>query len=514
MKGNNNILDEPNQKLFEVINDFRKNPQNYLDNKKCLKKRNHAEYENFLKSLEQMNEFKIDEELTNIAKSEVKKFSEDSEYNKFQLGEELAIDLGEKFIKENSALIAIEDIDEDTLIPKIICNEGDKDKKGRNFLTSNTYTHIGLHKLENDDGCFLILIFSQIDESKIQKEKEVIEVKKEYTPTEEEKQILDMLNEFRKNPKDFLEKKKFIKKKHQNEYETYINSLKEMNEFKINEELINICKEQVQKLTEDPIYKKYQIGEEINLELSDIFIKEYTALIALEDIDIESLIPKIIINNVDKKKMGRVILTNNEYTHIGFHKLENDEGTSLVLIFSKVDETKIKNVPEITKIVKKEYIPTEEEKPIFDLVNEFRSNPKSFADKKDGIKKKEHKEYERYINTLEKMEQLKIDEELINIAKEEVKQFSEDSEYTKYQIGEEIKHELSENFDKEHSALIALEDINNDNFITKIIVNDSDKEKKGREILTNNIYTHIGFNKIKNDDGIFMVIIFSTEKGK
>ena len=168
----------------------------------------------------------------------------------------------------------------------------------------------------------------------------------------------------------------------------------------------------------------------------------------------------------------------------------------------------------IIKNVKKEYIPTEEEKPIFDILNDFRSDPKKYKEKNTGLKKKGLKDYENYLNSLDKMNLLKIDEELINICKEEVKKFSEDADYNKYQIGEELEFELSKTFDKEHSALIALEDIDNDNLIPKIIANESDKEKKGRAILANNIYTHIGFHKIENDEGTFMTILFSSEKGK
>ena len=82
------LMDESHQKLLEMINTFRTNPQSFIEYKKSLKKKNHPEYEEFLNSLEPKNELQPDEELTNIAKEEVKKFSENSEYNNYQIGEE------------------------------------------------------------------------------------------------------------------------------------------------------------------------------------------------------------------------------------------------------------------------------------------------------------------------------------------------------------------------------------------------------------------------------------------
>ena len=114
------------------------------------------------------------------------------------------------------------------------------------------------------------------------------------------------------------------------------------------------------------------------------------------------------------------------------------------------------------------------------------------------------------MNSLEVMNKFQIDEELINIAKEEAKKFSEAFDYKRYQIGEEINFELGKRFNKEKSASVALEDIDCDNLIAKFIINEDDKELKGREIIKNNFYTHIGFFKLEFEEENFMVIIFST----
>ena len=141
---------------------------------------------------------------------------------------------------------------------------------------------------------------------------------------------------------------------------------------------------------------------------------------------------------------------------------------------------------------------------IIEEINIFRKNPKSFLDKKEILKKKKLiEEYESYINTLETMGELKLDKELCEMANLEMKNFSNDySNYLRYQIGEEFKSEsnLSENFSKEEIALIAIDDIEEvENLIPNLIVNKMDKEKKGRNILTSSIYTHLGISKLDND---------------
>ena len=71
-----------------------------------------------------------------------------------------------------------------------------------------------------------------------------------------------------------MDKKDFVKKKKQNEYETFINSLDKMTELIPDKELCDIAKEELKKLSEDEDYNKYQIGEEFKPKLSDKFLKK------------------------------------------------------------------------------------------------------------------------------------------------------------------------------------------------------------------------------------------------
>ena len=113
------------------------------------------------------------------------------------------------------------------------------------------------------------------------------------------------------------------------------------------------------------------------------------------------------------------------------------------------------------------------------------------------------------------MPKLTLDQELNEIAKKEVKKLSEEEEYNKIQIGEELNIRFSGNFKMKDSALISLENVNNaEEVIPRIIINESDKNKKGREILSNKEITHIGISQLMNTSIIYIVIIFSKIQPK
>ena len=154
------------------------------------------------------------------------------------------------------------------------------------------------------------------------------------------------------------------------------------------------------------------------------------------------------------------------------------------------------------------------EKEIIKIINQFRENPKSILEQKELIKnKKKQKEFEDYINSLEKMPELIFDETLCEIAKEELKKLSEvPEEYNKYQIGEEFQANISSEFTRNEIALIAMEEFNNvEKLLYNIIHNQLDKEKKGRIILSNKSYAHFGFSKSKEDS---IILIFAKKEEK
>jgi len=206
-----------------------------------------------------------------------------------------------------------------------------------------------------------------------------------------------------------------------------------------------------------------------------IFQKKDNALIAITELEnIEELIPKIIINDADVDKKGRNALINPEYTHIGISETEVDEEIYIILIFSKLIKKEEENKITIEEEASSCSL-SDKETFIYEQIKQFKENPKNFKDKSVifNRKKKKKSDYEDFIKDLDKMPEIKPHQDLCDIAKEEIKKFSEakDNEYVKYQIGDNFKIKLNENFSEKNNALIAITELENlEELIPKIII--------------------------------------------
>ncbi len=152
---------------------------------------------------------------------------------------------------------------------------------------------------------------------------------------------------------------------------------------------------------------------------------------------------------------------------------------------------------------------SDEENLIYQQIKGFRENPKKFLEKKQLVKKRKHKEYEEFINSLEKMPELIPDKDLCDLAKEEMKTISEDNNYNKYQIGEDFKLKLNEKFSPKNNSLIAIDEIKDiEEIIPKIIINEEDVNKKGRQSIINPKYSYVGISQLKIKEGKLLILIF------
>ena len=317
-------MNDLEQEIFSQINKFRNDPSTFIEKSSKIRQKKYLnDYKKFLNSLDKGENLKLDNELMYIAKEESKKFSEDTEYNKYQIGEEFYIKLSQKFSQKESALIAIDNLDNiEDIIPKIIVNDSDKEKKGRKILANSEYTHIGIgyyisEENEEAEEISYVLIFS-----KLNKIENIIQENSDNLLSKEENDIFEQIAKFREDPSKFNLNKynKVLKKEFRNEYESFILEQQKMPKLILDKELNDLAKEEVKKLSEEEEYNKIQIGEELNIKFNDSNsdrIKD-TALIGLDNINnVEEIIPKIIVNESDENKKGRTILTNKEYTHIG-----------------------------------------------------------------------------------------------------------------------------------------------------------------------------------------------------
>ena len=333
----NNESDFEN-KIINLFQKFRENPKYILEQKKYIKnKKKRKEFEDYINSLEKIPELIFDKNLCKIAEEELANL-ENYEYNYLQIGEEFQAYLGEEYIPKEGALIVLEDLyDIDELFLKIIINSSDKDKKGRAIITNKSYTHFGFSKYYKGDEVIIFVFAKKRKIYCISNKPEENQIKL----SKDEKNLLNQIKIFRKNPKSLLDEKYRIKnKKKRIDYETFLNLLEKMPELKLDKNLIDIAKEEMKIIIGDiDNYEKFQIGESVKAQIREKLPDKDIALLVIGDIDEnENLIFKIIINELDMQKKGRNIISDKTYTYIGLSQYsppENDDEKPVVIIFAK-----------------------------------------------------------------------------------------------------------------------------------------------------------------------------------
>ena len=68
------------------------------------------------------------------------------------------------FLAQNAALIADSGADEaETVVPKLLLNKGDKEKKGRQILCTPEYTQVGIANREFEGENYYVIVFANND---------------------------------------------------------------------------------------------------------------------------------------------------------------------------------------------------------------------------------------------------------------------------------------------------------------------------------------------------------------
>jgi Ca2+-binding EF-hand superfamily protein len=125
-----------------------------------------TEIDNFISELPRIPRMKTvtyNKVLSQYCKKELKKFTKDPDnYNRYLIGSEIKGIVPDCYIKENASLIADDGADEaNTVVSKILLNKIDKYKKGRDILTTDNYTQIGIATTEYDGENYYIIIFAR-----------------------------------------------------------------------------------------------------------------------------------------------------------------------------------------------------------------------------------------------------------------------------------------------------------------------------------------------------------------
>ena len=163
--------------IFNSLNTFRQNPKSIKHQIEVLAKGISRlkpndpflkEIDKFVPTLERlpkMSPLKLNQTLNQIALAEVKKYSRnESSYNPYLTGNQLKGIVPDQFLSQNVGLLADSGADEAiTVVPKLLLNKLDKDKKGRKMITTPEYTQVGIASTEFERENYYVIIFANND---------------------------------------------------------------------------------------------------------------------------------------------------------------------------------------------------------------------------------------------------------------------------------------------------------------------------------------------------------------
>ena len=171
------MVDKFEKSILSEINSFRENPRSIQHQIEVLQKGISRlrpndpflkEIDNFISSintLPKMNPLYINKTLSQIAREEVKKYiRNESSYNPYLTGNQMKGLVPSGFLEQNAALIADCGADEaETVVPKLLLNKTDREKKGRKILCTPEYTQIGIASRESEGENYYVIILANDD---------------------------------------------------------------------------------------------------------------------------------------------------------------------------------------------------------------------------------------------------------------------------------------------------------------------------------------------------------------
>ena len=237
-----------------------------------------------------------------------------------------------------------------------------------------------------------------------------------------ERDVFTELNKFREYPQSIHKQIELLRKGLSRikstdpflaEIDQFINQLESMKPQKkmtLNPILSKIAQNEAKKFSLDSNYNQYRTGNQLKGILPDSVLKMNIALIADFGADeAENQIPKLLLNKIDKKKMGRQFLTNPKFTQVGIGNEIFDEENYTVFIFAddnvKIDQSFLtggKNVNETNKenkenlksvkktTINREYIEEEDSgflKQAFDLLDKDSTQTININDAINAMKR-------------------------------------------------------------------------------------------------------------------------------
>ena len=162
-----------------------------------------------------------------------------------------------------------------------------------------------------------------------------------------ERDVISSINQFRLKPKSIDHDLELVRKglsrlrpndPFLTEIDTFIKqlqSLKPMSKCEYNETLSQIAKQEVKKFTRDEKYNKYRDSNDLRSIIPKEYQNQNCSLVADDGADEpETVVPKVLLNKIDKAKHGRTTLTNPKYTQVGIGHDVFDGENYIVIIFA------------------------------------------------------------------------------------------------------------------------------------------------------------------------------------
>ena len=156
------------KEIFKEINNFRQNPKSIQHQIEVLGKGISRlrpndpflkEIDEFIRTIDRIPKMPpvvLNPTLNQVAKDEAKKYSRNES-------------LPEGFLSQNPGLIADSGADEaQTIVPKLLLNKIDKERKGRKILCTSDYTQVGIANTEFEGENYYVIIFAKNDVPKTQ----------------------------------------------------------------------------------------------------------------------------------------------------------------------------------------------------------------------------------------------------------------------------------------------------------------------------------------------------------
>lgn len=171
------MTDKFEKAIISEINSFRENPRSIQHQIEVLQKgisrlrandpflKEIDDFIHSINSIPKMAPLVINKTLSQIAREEVKKYiRNESSYNPYLTGAQMKGIVPSGFLEQNAALIADSGADEaETVVPKLLLNKTDKEKKGRKILCTPEYTQIGIASRESEGENYYIIILANED---------------------------------------------------------------------------------------------------------------------------------------------------------------------------------------------------------------------------------------------------------------------------------------------------------------------------------------------------------------